>query len=169
MVATRRRTHLLGTLVDKVLSDPGALELIVVVDGTDDLESPALLTQLGRTTTRLRHLVTDRLGQMGALAAGVDAARGELVLLLDDDVLPQCALATGHSAHHAGRRGLVVVGAMPVDAGGDVEMPATESSSTRRPTSAIAANWCAATSACSTPCGSATSRCGELTAARWAW
>jgi len=62
---------------------------------------------------------------MGALAAGVDAARGEIVLLLDDDVLPRGPLASGHRAHHVVGQGLVVVGAMPVDADTDAAMTAT--------------------------------------------
>jgi glycosyltransferase involved in cell wall biosynthesis len=104
----------LEALVHAVLSDPGALELIIVVDGTDDPDSSEELRRLGAADDRLRHTQTDRLGQMGALDRGVRLARGDVVLLLDDDVLPVTPLASGHARRHAGREDLVVVGAMPV-------------------------------------------------------
>jgi GT2 family glycosyltransferase len=116
VVATRRRANFLEALVHAVLSDPRALELIIVVDGVDDPESPEVLHQLSRTHRRLRHAQTDRLGQMGALDHGVLMARGDVVLFLDDDVLPVSPLATGHSRRHAQRDDLVVVGTMPVQA-----------------------------------------------------
>jgi glycosyltransferase involved in cell wall biosynthesis len=114
VVATRGRAHFLEPLVHAVLSDPGALELIIVVDGADDPESLGVLRQLSRTNGRLRPTQADRLGQMGALDHGVLMARGDVVLLLDDDVLPVSPLATGHARRHARRGDLVVVGTMPV-------------------------------------------------------
>jgi hypothetical protein len=53
-------------------------------------------------------------GHLGALEAGVRRASGEVVVLLDDDVLPGEGYATAHRNRHAARRGLVVMGAMPV-------------------------------------------------------
>ncbi len=96
-----------------VCSDPHASELVVVVDGDDD----ASMELLGKLAARLPRLVVtqiDHRGQLGALEAGVERSQGEVVLLLDDDVLPLCHLATGHARHHAQREGLVVVGPMPV-------------------------------------------------------
>jgi hypothetical protein len=51
--------------------------------------------------------------------AGLEAASKEVVLFLDDDVLPNPGLAAAHSAHHARTEGLVVVGYMPVVRGAD--------------------------------------------------
>ena len=53
-------------------------------------------------------------GPNAARQAGLDAATEEVVLFLDDDVLPEPGLAAGHAAHHARAAGLVVVGYMPV-------------------------------------------------------
>jgi GT2 family glycosyltransferase len=114
VVATRHRADVLDALVHAVLSDPGALELIIVVDGTDDPDSTEELRRLGVANDRLRHTTAECLGQMGALDRGVDMARGDVVLLLDDDVLPVTPLASGHARRQAGREDLVVVGAMPV-------------------------------------------------------
>jgi glycosyltransferase involved in cell wall biosynthesis len=112
----------LEALVHAVLSDPGALELIIVVDGPDDLDSAAVVQRLGVGADRLRHIQTDRLGQMGALDRGVRMARGDVILLLDDDVRPVTPLASGHARHHLGREDLVVVGAMPVQSPGGARL-----------------------------------------------
>jgi len=53
-------------------------------------------------------------GPNSSRQAGLDAATAEVVLFLDDDVLPDPRLATGHAAHHARAENLVVVGYMPV-------------------------------------------------------
>lgn len=53
-------------------------------------------------------------GPNASRQAGLDAASEEVVLFLDDDVLPDPGLATRHAAHHARGEGLVVLGYMPV-------------------------------------------------------
>jgi len=114
IVATRHRASLLEPLIAAVLSDPGALELIVVIDGLDDFESLSTLSKLGDFDGRLSYFCTPQGGQFIALQRGVAAAKGELVLLLDDDVLPTSPLASGHARRHGSRDDLVVVGSMPV-------------------------------------------------------
>jgi glycosyltransferase involved in cell wall biosynthesis len=58
----------------------------------------------------------DGAGPNDARQRGCEQASGEVVLLLDADVIPGPGLAAGHAAHHAARTGVVVVGAMPVPA-----------------------------------------------------
>ena len=53
-------------------------------------------------------------GPNEARQRGCEQASGEVVLLLDSDVVPGAGLASGHAAHHAAREGLVVAGPMPV-------------------------------------------------------
>ena len=53
-------------------------------------------------------------GPNEARRRGCEQATGEVVLLLDADVVPGAGLASGHAAHHAAREGLVVAGPMPV-------------------------------------------------------
>jgi hypothetical protein len=105
---------LLNALVNAVLSDSGATEMIIVVDGLDDVASVVEANRLGSTHPRVRSVAVDQQGQMGALDQGVLVAQGDLILLLDDDVLPTTPLATGHARRHGARDDLVVVGAMPV-------------------------------------------------------
>ena len=53
-------------------------------------------------------------GPNEARRRGCQQATGEVVLLLDADVVPGPGLASGHAAHHAALEGIVVAGPMPV-------------------------------------------------------
>jgi len=113
IVPTRGRAHLLAGLVEAFDGDPQVLEIVVVVDGVD-ASSMRVLDGLASGGRRLVVLNPSRCGQLGALDHGLARARGDVVLLLDDDVLPGPMLASGHAAYHREREGLVVVGSMPV-------------------------------------------------------
>lgn len=113
MVATVGRAHLLADLVEAALADPAVSELVAVVDG-DDAASWAELLSLTPFWPRLVAMRVSHRGHLAALEAGVRRAGGEVVVLLDDDVLPGTGFATAHRRWHAGRRGLVVMGTMPV-------------------------------------------------------
>lgn len=119
VVATLGRPERLARLVDTVLADPGTAEMVVVVDGPDE-RSIDLLRSLAVERPGLRPLAVTHRGQMGALDEGVRHARHEVVVLLDDDVLPGPGTVAAHLAHHREGRGLVVAGPMPVacDSGG---------------------------------------------------
>lgn len=107
------RPERLATLVDAVLADPGTTELLVVVDGPDE-RSVARLHRLAACRPHLRPLVVSRRGQLAALDEGVRRARCNVVVLLDDDVVPEPGTVAGHAAHHRDHAGLVVAGPMPV-------------------------------------------------------
>jgi glycosyltransferase involved in cell wall biosynthesis len=107
---TYNRASKLEELVRPLLAQP-LLELVVVVDGSEDgsierLEAIA--------DPRLKPLWIENRGEMGARQAGAEAASGELVLFVDDDVLAGGGLVSGHACRHADRERLVVVGYMPV-------------------------------------------------------
>src|SRR5690349_2755212 len=95
-----------------LLADPQPLEVVVVVDGGRD-GSLELLERMAAGDARLRPLWIENRGVVGARAAGAEAARGEVVVLLDDDVFAMPGLIAGHARHHA-EPGLVIVGYMPV-------------------------------------------------------
>lgn len=113
VMPTYDRQDGLEAVVRPLLADPGALEVIVVVDGCED-GSLALLERLAAADARLRPLWRANGGEMRARQAGVEAARGEVVLLIDDDVLAGPGLAEGHARMHADAPGRVVLGYMPV-------------------------------------------------------
>jgi glycosyltransferase involved in cell wall biosynthesis len=110
---TRNRAARLDAVVRAALMDDTAAEVIVVVDGSRD-GSIELLERVAAEDPRLRPMFVDGVGEMGAREAGAEAARGEVVLFLDDDVLASPRLAAGHARRHAAAERLVVVGYMPV-------------------------------------------------------
>ncbi len=113
VVASRNRRHLLRRFVSAVAEDAATTEVIVVLDGDVD-GSTAEIEKLRRQYPQVRPIVADGVGQMAALQVGVDAGVGDVVLLMDDDVIAGPGLVSAHARHHAGTHGLVVVGFMPV-------------------------------------------------------
>lgn len=62
-------------------------ELILVDDGSRDGTDQALLTQAGRYGEHVRVLLLQRnFGQTAAMQAGLDAARGDIIVTLDGDL-----------------------------------------------------------------------------------
>ena len=83
-------------------------EVVVVDDGSTD-DSAQWLAQ--RTTPYgLRVLRQTNGGPARARNAGVELARGELVLFVDDDVEPDSALLAEHLRFHDAERDIVVIG-----------------------------------------------------------
>jgi GT2 family glycosyltransferase len=112
VVATHRRAERLPELLDGLLAEPFS-EIFVVVNGGDD-GSMAVLRERAAQDSRLRPHAIEAAGKPAAVRHGVAAAASEVVLILDDDVIPRPGLAAGHARHHAAAHGLVVVGYMPV-------------------------------------------------------
>jgi len=114
---TRNRAAFLPTSVEAALRDPVVDELVVVVDGAD-AGSVTVLERHAAADDRLRPLPIARRGEAGARAAGAAAARADVLLFVDDDVVLEPGTAAGHLAHHADLADLVVVGYLPVVTGG---------------------------------------------------
>ncbi len=117
VIPTYNRRNLLPRVLAPLLAEPDAHEVLVVVDGGDD-GSFELLTEMASGDARLRAVQIENRGMGGARLAGAQRATGEVVLLIDDDVVLAPGVVAGHARRHHGASGLVVVGAMPV-AGGD--------------------------------------------------
>jgi GT2 family glycosyltransferase len=113
VVPTYNGAPLLERILRPLLEDRAASEVIVVIDGSHD-GSVELVDGLAREQPRLRAMLIDNRGDMGAREAGARAATGEIVLFVDDDVLAHPGLVTGHARRHAERLADVVVGYMPV-------------------------------------------------------
>ena len=88
----------LPTILDQGLP-PGTFEVVVVVDGSTDGTAEMLRERFADRPVRA--LLLANAGPAAARNAGIRAARGELVLLLDDDLLCPPGLLAAHLAAHA--------------------------------------------------------------------
>ena len=113
MIATRDRLPLLQRVVEAVRSDPATDEVVVVDDGSGD-GTARWLRERPREGPPLRARRCAGVGAAAARQAGVEAASGELVVLLDDDVLPRPGLVSGHRALLREEPARIVVGYIPV-------------------------------------------------------
>lgn len=107
-----RRDQVLET-ARAILADPAVSELIIADDGSDDGTLDALRQAFG-ADDRFRCFDAGGRGKSHAEQMALDAATGEVVLFLDDDVLASPGLAAGHLRHHEQSPGLIVVGYMPI-------------------------------------------------------
>lgn len=114
VISTQTRERLLREIIGLLLDDPATTEIVVALDGGSDAIW-GRLQQLSATESRVRCVRTAFGRQLETLQAGVEAARGEVILMLDDDVVPAPGLVAGHARWHAGRDNLLVLGYMPVD------------------------------------------------------
>jgi glycosyltransferase involved in cell wall biosynthesis len=104
----------LPRFVEPLLAEPELHELVIAVDGSTD-GSVEWLRERGERDPRLKVLDLPNRGVGPTRQAGVEAATGDVVLLMDDDVIAGPGLVAGHARHHAqgGRR--LVLGYMPHD------------------------------------------------------
>ncbi|HEU4648136.1 MAG TPA: glycosyltransferase family 2 protein [Gemmatimonadales bacterium] len=113
----QRRTELerlLRALGQQTLA-PDSYEVIVSIDGSND-GTRELLAGLG-APYHLQSLWHPNRGRAAACNAGIAAARGTLVLLLDDDMEPSPRLLEAHRRAHAAGPRLGVLGAVPIALG----------------------------------------------------
>jgi glycosyltransferase involved in cell wall biosynthesis len=116
VVPTYQREATIATTIARLLAEPDLLEIIVVDDGSTD-GTGEVLRAAAAADPRVRPVTTTNGGANRARLAGSQAARGDVVLLLDDDVRLCPGAVRGHAGHHVGTARLVVVGYMPVDRG----------------------------------------------------
>lgn len=111
---TYRRCHALPAFVEPLLAQGTVAELVIAVDGSGD-GSVDWLRDRARDDPRLVVLDLPNGGAGAARQAGVEAARGEVILLMDDDVIAEPGLVVGHARHHSGLTPRLVLGYMPND------------------------------------------------------
>lgn len=86
VIPTRNRPEMLGAAIDSVLAQTFTdYEIVVVINGPDNPSTPQ--TSEVATLTGCRIVRSERAGIAVALNAGIAAARGEWIALLDDDDL----------------------------------------------------------------------------------
>jgi glycosyltransferase involved in cell wall biosynthesis len=101
----------LAALRHQTLS-PAQYEVIVAVDGSDD--GTYELVSGMEAPFGLRGIWCDHRGRAGACNAGIAAARGDLIVVLDDDMEPSPDLLGAHVRAHDGHDRRAVMGAVPI-------------------------------------------------------
>jgi glycosyltransferase involved in cell wall biosynthesis len=112
LIPTYNDVDVLPATLAPLLGDPAAGEIVVVVDGSDD-GSFELLQGVAAREPRLRPFYIENQGRPGARQYALEQARGDVVLLLDADVIAQDGLVSGHAAHHEDGSRRLVAGYMP--------------------------------------------------------
>ncbi len=104
VVPTRGGAGRLPILLEALTAQsvPEPWEVVVVLDGDLDGTRQLLDAYADRLPLRAVELAGGS-GVAAALAAGYNAARGEIVMRCDDDLTPGEGLVAGHLAHHRGR------------------------------------------------------------------
>ena len=111
---TFQRRSELPRFVAPLLEDQTLFELVFAVDGSTD-GTVEWLNDQAQADARIVVLDLANRGAAAARQAGVEAARGEVILLMDDDVIAGPGLVAGHASHHGDGARRLVLGYMPND------------------------------------------------------
>jgi glycosyltransferase involved in cell wall biosynthesis len=111
---TYNRRAELPAFVEPLLREPGLHELILAIDGSDD-GSLEWCRERAKDDPRLKAFMFPNRGAGATRQAGVEQAEGEVVLLMDDDVIAEPGLVMGHLRHHLQLERKLVLGYMPND------------------------------------------------------
>ena len=116
VIPTGGRAALLERTLAALLPQmPDASEVIVVLDG-DDPETLNLVGRMaGSSPGSLVALSQPRAGQGAARNRGITAARGRVVLMLDDDIVADPGMVEAHLVHHQDAPRRVVIGPLPIE------------------------------------------------------
>jgi len=90
-------------------------EVVVVSDGSTDGTAEFLTKYAGECSFALRSIDQENGGPSRARNRGIAEARGEVIVLLDDDVEPVAEFLAGHTAHHITAKKVAVIGPMLPD------------------------------------------------------
>ena len=117
VIPTRQRPELLSACVGALTRQQNAprFEVIVTVDGPDSGESAAIRSAVaGHPDFDCTVIEGDPEGPAVARNRAIESARGDLMLLLNDDVVPDGSLVRTHmEAHEALDNDALVLGSAP--------------------------------------------------------
>jgi peptidoglycan/xylan/chitin deacetylase (PgdA/CDA1 family) len=111
VIATRNRRELLARCIAALAEqdqDPATFEVVVSDDGSED--GTAEMVEGLRTPFSLGAVSPGRVGRGEARNAAIEAARGAVCLILDDDVVPDPGLLAAHLAAHREHGRVVCLG-----------------------------------------------------------
>jgi glycosyltransferase involved in cell wall biosynthesis len=100
--------HVMPTLLAQDL--PASSYEVLVCDSNSTDGTAEYLAELAAARPNVRHLPGSYRGRAAARNAGIDAARGHVVLFNDSDILASPDLLRRHRSHHRRERKIAVVG-----------------------------------------------------------
>ena len=128
VIPTKGRLEIVERSLRELIADPATSEIVVVVVGG---VGEAALARWRALDGRVRTIEAEE-GASDAMERGelprdqgVLSASGEVILALDDDVVPRPGLVSGHARRHASDHRLLVLGYMPVSRRGAAELTGT--------------------------------------------
>jgi glycosyltransferase involved in cell wall biosynthesis len=113
VIPTRNRRASLERTIAALRAENDLDEVIVVDDASGD-DTAAWLAAASADWPAVKRVATSGVGSNRARAVGSDHATGDVVLFLDDDVVPAPGVVAGHARHHRGTESVVVAGYYPV-------------------------------------------------------
>lgn len=113
IIPTRNRDHRLRSVITPLLDDP-AVARIIVVNDADRTVPAAKGPDLTPISTRAEVIHTGGIGPAKARQLGAHETSADVLLFLDDDVVPEPGLPTRHLEQHRSRNHLLVCGYTPV-------------------------------------------------------
>jgi GT2 family glycosyltransferase len=110
----RRRASVIRALTALARQDlpTDEFEVVVSVDGSDDGTSEAIASFAA--PYELRVVDGPRRGRAGACNSALELTRGEVIVILDDDMEPAPGCLRAHRRHHSDGAKVCVMGAVPV-------------------------------------------------------
>src|SRR5438128_660679 len=106
----RREQVLIDTIECLLRLDPGAEEILVLDQTTGHAEQTEALLRTWNERGDIRWLRLPEPSIPGAMNQGLLEARQDIVLFLDDDIVPFPGLVSGHSYAHRDGLGRLVAG-----------------------------------------------------------
>jgi glycosyltransferase involved in cell wall biosynthesis len=113
VIPTRDRRLSLERTLAALRAERDLHEVIVVDDGSKD-DTAVWLAGAAAEWPAIRRVATSGVGSNWARAVGSEYATGDVILFLDDDVVPAPGVVAGHARHHLGAEPVVVSGYYPV-------------------------------------------------------
>ncbi|HEV3156512.1 MAG TPA: glycosyltransferase [Candidatus Baltobacteraceae bacterium] len=112
VIPTRDRLNTLRHVIPALLRNDLNAECyeILVADSQSTDGTKEFLADVAREHPNVRHIPGPYTGRASARNAGIDAARGEVILFTDADIIASPTLLSTHLGHHRVQQGIAVVG-----------------------------------------------------------
>jgi glycosyltransferase involved in cell wall biosynthesis len=116
VIPSKNRCALLARSIDRIESQTVSREHyeVIVIDNDSVDDTRNVLEEKARTYSNLKFGVQEKPGAAATRNAGLQLARGEVILFIDDDVQAESTLIDTHLDRHAKSSNVAVIGAVSV-------------------------------------------------------